>query len=299
MLYLSTNVRRRILRSSSPFPPQQPPTNHPQLPIWFQAIKGVSATTSGIDNLPSLIGIVVFAIIAGVLASVIGYYTPFVLISSALTAIAAGMLTTLTVNSGMPEWFGYQVLLAAGVGFGVQNVMLVSQVAVDAADMAITTSILTFVQTLGGTICLSVAQSVFQNRLIQNLLRSLSSENAALVLSGGATGFRNNMPKTLLPPIMAAYNDAVMQALYVAVATGSISILGPICMEWLSFKEKAGTENVEKEGKVQTRAEAVKADAEIARRRTIRMSSLGAGGRLSTLGPSTVGHRPGEGGGWV
>lgn len=209
------------------------------------------------------------------------------------------MLTTLTVNSGMPEWFGYQVLLAAGVGFGVQNVMLVSQVAVDAADMAITTSILTFVQTLGGTICLSVAQSVFQNRLIQNLLRSLSSENAALVLSGGATGFRNNMPKTLLPPIMAAYNDAVMQALYVAVATGSISILGPICMEWLSFKEKAGTENVEKEGKVQTRAEAVKADAEIARRRTIRMSSLGAGGRLSTLGPSAAGHRPGEGGGWV
>ncbi|KAJ5369662.1 MFS transporter [Penicillium cosmopolitanum] len=270
------------------------------LPIWFQAIKGVSATTSGIDNLPS---IVVFAIIAGVLASVIGYYTPFVLISSVLTAIAAGMLSTLNVNSGMPEWFGYQVLLAAGVGFGVQNVMLVSQVAVDAEDMAIATSILTFVQTLGGTICLSVAESVFQNRLIKNLLSSLSKETAALVLSGGATGFRSSVPKAQLPPIMAAYNDAVMQALYVAVATGSISILGPIFMEWISIKEKPKTETPEKDGQTQpqTRAEAVKTEAEIARRRTIRMSSIGAGGRLSTLGPSTAasGHRPGEGGGWV
>lgn len=274
------------------------------LPIWFQAIKGVTATESGIDNLPSLIGIVVFAIIAGVLASVIGYYTPFVLISSVLTAIAAGMLSTLEINSGMPEWFGYQVLLAAGVGFGVQNVMLVSQVAVDSEDMAIATSILTFVQTLGGTICLSVAESVFQNRLIQNLLSSLSKEMAALVLQGGATGFRSTVPKAQLPPIMQAYNDAVMQALYVAVATGSISILGPIFMEWISIKEKPKTEaggavvGGPEKNEPQTRAEAVQAEADLARRRTIRMSSIGAGGRLSTLGPSAAGHRPGDGG-WV
>lgn len=207
------------------------------------------------------------------------------------------MLSTLNVNSGMPEWFGYQVLLAAGVGFGVQNVMLVSQVAVDAEDMAIATSILTFVQTLGGTICLSIAESVFQNRLIQNLLSSLSKENAALVLSGGATGFRNTVPKAQLPPIMEAYNDAVMQAFYVAVATGSISILGPIFMEWISIKEKPKAEAEKEEPK--TRAEAVKTEAEIARRRTIRMSSIGAGGRLSTLGPQAAGHRSGDGGGWV
>lgn len=214
------------------------------------------------------------------------------------------MLSTLEIHSGMPEWFGYQVLLAAGVGFGVQNVMLVSQVAVDADDMAIATSILTFVQTLGGTVCLSVAESVFQNRLIQNLLSSLSKETAALVLQGGATGFRSTVPKAQLPPIMHAYNDAVMQALYVAVATGSISILGPIFMEWISIKEKPKTETGgagaggPEKNEPQTRAEAVQAEADLARRRTIRMSSIGAGGRLSTLGPSAAGHRPGDGG-WV
>ncbi|KAJ5568814.1 MFS transporter [Penicillium hetheringtonii] len=273
------------------------------LPIWFQAIKGVSATQSGIDNLPSLIGIVVFAIIAGVLASVIGYYTPFVLISSALTAVAAGLMTTLETDSGIAAWFGYQVLLAAGVGIGIQNVMLVSQVAVHGDDMAIATSILTFVQTLGGTVFLAVAESVFQNRLVQNLISSLSKEAAALVLQGGATGFRDTTPPKLLPTVMSAYNSAIMQAFYVAVATGSISILGPIFMEWLSIKEEKKTDTAEKD-KPQTRAEAVQAEVELARRRTIRMSSIGAGGRLSTLGPSAAGPGhglrtgPGEGG-WV
>lgn len=242
-----------------------------------------------------------FAIIAGVLASVIGYYTPFVLLSSVITSIAAGMLTTLNVDSGMPEWFGYQVLLAAGVGFGVQNVMLVSQVAVPGEDMAIATSILTFVQTLGGTVFLSVAESVFQNRLTNNLLSSLPKKAAALVVAGGATGFRDTVPPSQLPLIMSAYNDAVMKTLYVAVATGTISIVGPVFMEWLTIKEPPKTDTPEK-GQPQTRADAVQAEADLVRRRTIRMSSIGAGGRLSTLGPSAAshGHGPGPGhGGWL
>lgn len=212
-------------------------------------------------------------------------------------------MTTLETDSGIAAWFGYQVLLAAGVGIGIQNVMLVSQVAVHGDDMAIATSILTFVQTLGGTVFLAVAESVFQNRLVQNLISSLSKEAAALVLQGGATGFRDTTPPKLLPTVMSAYNSAIMQAFYVAVATGSISILGPIFMEWLSIKEEKKTDTAEKD-KPQTRAEAVQAEVELARRRTIRMSSIGAGGRLSTLGPSAAGPGhglrtgPGEGG-WV
>lgn len=45
------------------------------LPIWFQAIKGASATKSGIMNLPMLLGLVLTMIICGVLTTMIGYYT--------------------------------------------------------------------------------------------------------------------------------------------------------------------------------------------------------------------------------
>ena len=45
------------------------------IPIWFQAIKDVSAYKSGIDVLPLLLGLVLSSISAGILVSKIGYYT--------------------------------------------------------------------------------------------------------------------------------------------------------------------------------------------------------------------------------
>jgi hypothetical protein len=37
---------------------------------------------------------------------------------------------------------------------------------------------------------------------------------------------------------LVAYNDAVTQTFYVAVAMGALSLIGPIFVEWLSVKGK-------------------------------------------------------------
>ena len=181
---------------------------------------------------------VIFAIIGGALASAIGYYTPILLISSIITTIASGVLSTLHVDSTIGYWFGYQVLLSAGVGIGAQNVMLVAQVAVPAEEMAMVTSILFFTQTLSSAIILAVGQSVFQNRLIANLQSVVSDLGAMSVSETGATGFRDNFPAAQLPLALQAYNEALVQTFYVAVVTSGLSILGPIFMEWLSIKSK-------------------------------------------------------------
>ena len=207
-----------------------------QLPIWFQAIKNESATQSGIDNLPSLIGLVIFAIIGGALASAIGYYTPLLLLSSVLTAIGAGLLSTLKVDSTVGYWFGYQVLLSAGVGIGAQNALLVASVAVVPADMPMVISILTFTQTLASAIFLPVGQAVFQNQLSRNFRSNLPAVDATSVLKSGATGFRDHLTPSQLPYALLAYNEAISQTFYVAIATTSLSIFGPIFMDWLSLK---------------------------------------------------------------
>ncbi|KAJ5096909.1 MFS transporter [Penicillium angulare] len=209
------------------------------LPIWFQAVKGTSAEQSGIDNLPSLVGMVLFAIIGGVISSTVGYYTPLILISSVITSISAGLLTTLKPNSGIGPWFGYQVLLSAGIGLGAQNMMLVASVAVPKEDMPIATSILTFIQILASAIVLPIGQSVFQNQLVANFNSLLPDVDAAEVVSKGATGFRDLFSSAQLPLALSAYNKALTQTFYVAVATSSLSIIGPIFMEWLSLKKVA------------------------------------------------------------
>ncbi|KAJ5806375.1 MFS transporter [Penicillium pulvis] len=206
------------------------------LPIWFQAVKGESAEQSGIHNLPSMIGLVIFAIIGGITASAIGYYTPLILLSSAISAVGAGMLSTLKPDSGIGYWFGYQLLLSAGMGIGAQNMMLVTSVAVDKSDMPMATSILTFTQILASAIILPVGQAVFQNQLVTNFESMLPDANTALVVASGATGFRLILSADQLSLGMRAYNKTLCQTFYVAVATSSMSIVGPICMEWLSLK---------------------------------------------------------------
>lgn len=174
--------------------------------------------------------------IGGVLASYIGYYTPLLIASSVLTAIGAGLLSTLKVDSTIGYWFGYQVLLSAGVGVGAQNALLVASVAVAPIDMAMTTSILTFVQTLSSAILLPVGQSVFQNQLSANLISSLPGVDISQIMHSGATGFREHLKSGELPLALEAYNKALCQTFYVGVAAAALSIFGPIFMDWLSLK---------------------------------------------------------------
>ncbi|PWY90526.1 MFS general substrate transporter [Aspergillus sclerotioniger CBS 115572] len=205
------------------------------LPIWFQAIKGVSATKSGIMNLPMLLGVVIFAIVAGACVSTLGYYTPFMLISPALLAIGGGLLSTMTVDSSAGHWIGYQVILGMGAGFGMQQPMMVVQAALAVTDIPSATAIVAFAQTLGGALFVSVAQNVFQNELHKNLAK-VPGVDAASVVQAGATMLRKVVSTDQLPAVLEAYNEAVTTTFYVGVAMGALAIFGALPIEWISVR---------------------------------------------------------------
>ncbi|KAH7401930.1 major facilitator superfamily domain-containing protein [Phaeosphaeria sp. MPI-PUGE-AT-0046c] len=208
------------------------------LPIWFQAIKGVSATKSGIMNLPAILGLVIISMGAGVAVTVIGYYTPFMLVSSVLMAIGAGLLSTFEVNSGASQWIGYQFLFGAGVGFGMQQTLVAVQTSLPADDIPIGTAIMMFTQTLGGALFISVGQNVFTNQLIKNLGTVVPDLDPKIVLAVGATELKNAIEAKFLPGVIQAYNLALTQTFYVSVAAASLSIIGAAFVEWKSMKGK-------------------------------------------------------------
>lgn len=63
------------------------------VPIYFQSVKGSSAMTSGLRVLPFMLGTVVSSVVMGALVTAVGYYTPFLIISTALATIGAGLVT--------------------------------------------------------------------------------------------------------------------------------------------------------------------------------------------------------------
>jgi len=78
------------------------------LAIYFQSVKGSSATHAGIQLLPLLISTVLSSIATGALISAIGYYVPVMLFCMILFSIGSGLITTWGITTPLGKWFGYQ-----------------------------------------------------------------------------------------------------------------------------------------------------------------------------------------------
>ena len=65
------------------------------MPIYFQAVKEVSAAMSGVLTIPQVVGLAISVVFSGTATSTVGYYTPFMYFTSILTLVATGLLTTI------------------------------------------------------------------------------------------------------------------------------------------------------------------------------------------------------------
>ncbi len=87
------------------------------LPVYFQACKSATPLHSGIDMLPYSFSIAPFAIVAGASASVLNKYRPQNVIAWCFIIVGMGLQSTLTENSEIRNWVGFQIV--AGIGFGL------------------------------------------------------------------------------------------------------------------------------------------------------------------------------------
>lgn len=114
------------------------------LPIWFQAIKDKRAVDSGIDLLPMVLVTAAAAIGNGQLVSAVGYYAPSLIAGVCVTAIGAGLLTTLSVDISSGKWVGYEILYGFGLGLSSQAANMAAQTVLPKPDVAIGASLMFF-----------------------------------------------------------------------------------------------------------------------------------------------------------
>ncbi|KAI0491193.1 major facilitator superfamily domain-containing protein [Xylaria cf. heliscus] len=207
------------------------------LPIWFQAIQGVSAVDSGIRLLPTTLSVVVASISNGILITKIGYYTPTMIAGTAICTIGAGLLTTLQIDTGMGKWVGYQVLYGFGQGLCFQAPNLAAQTVLPRNDVSIGASLMFFSQILGGAIFVSVGQNVLNNQLLQRL-RHVPGFSPALVQAGGATSLIDSFPMEYRHDVLVAYNESLRTVFRVGLVLAALSVIGSAGMEWKSVKKE-------------------------------------------------------------
>lgn len=200
------------------------------LPIWFQAVKDASAANSSIMCLPLMLSMVIFSFVTGAGVTATGNSVPFFYIATVLATVGAGLMTTFEVDTGHPNWIGYQVLLGSGVGMGIQLPIIAVQAVLPAADIPVGTAIVTFCQTFGGAIFVSVAEALFANRLRAGIMQTVLGVSPRIVQEVGATNLGNVIDAQHMDAVKGVYNDALVSAWYLTVALFGIAVLGAVGM---------------------------------------------------------------------
>ncbi|KAH9217395.1 putative MFS transporter [Leptodontidium sp. 2 PMI_412] len=209
------------------------------LPVWFQAVRGVSALKSGTDLLPLLLLIFLSSIISGISISKIGYYTPFAIFGACLSAIGAGLLTTLEVNSSTAKWVGFQVIYGYALGCMTQAPNMAAQTVLPKQDVAIGASLMFFGQQLFGAIFMSIGQNVLSTQLTRRLadIPGMLKISPQQIQSTGATVFLDLIPIELHGEGLKAYNDSLRECFQVGLIMACLSIFGAAGLEWKSVRK--------------------------------------------------------------
>jgi len=206
------------------------------LPVWFQAVRGVSAVESGIRNLPFLLGTTIMTIISGGFITNLGWHTPWAYFCTVFMSVGAGLMKTFGVHTGLSKWFGYQVIFGFGAGAGFQQPVVAVQTVLNLEDTPIGTTIILFSQLFGGAIFVSAATNVFNTHLISDLTSQVPSLDPQQIIDAGASNLKSVVPADLLPAVLVAYNNAVVKTFEMALILACISIVGAAFMEHIPVR---------------------------------------------------------------
>lgn len=205
------------------------------LNIWFQVVKGDSATQAGLSTIPMVLALVIMGILSAAVTQRLGYYVPAMLVAPVLASVGAGLLSTMTPSSNHSYWMGYQVLYGLGNGCGFQTSTLPAQTVLSKADVPIGMALMFFMQQLGGAVFLAVDQNLLSTKLVRRL-SNVAGLDAHAIVNTGATDLRKSVPADQLSTVVNAYNYTLSQIFIVAAGLGAAAILGAVAVEWVNIK---------------------------------------------------------------
>lgn len=207
------------------------------LPIWFQAVLGVSPTESGIRYLPVVISDVLTSFIGSGFAQVLGYWNPFLLFGFASLSIGCGLLTTLYPAISTGHWIGYQILCGIGYALVVTMSQLGIQASLPPELVPIGVTTLLFVISASCAVYLAVGQTIFQERLVRTLSEVLPPNTVSQVLSVGATQLRSISGDQNPSTIINAYSSAVTKVFFMPAVAPVLSFFFICGTKWISVKK--------------------------------------------------------------
>ncbi|KQS73901.1 multidrug MFS transporter [Modestobacter sp. Leaf380] len=209
---------------------------------YFQVSLGYSPTAAGLLSLPMIAGLLVSSTVAGQLITRTGLWKRYLVTGAALMTVGFGLLATIGADTSIVLIGVYMLVMGAGVGMLMQNLVLAAQNDVPAAQLGSATSVLSFFRSLGGTIGVSVLGAVLAARV--------SSDLGAL--GGGGSGEAAVPDVSTLPPevqtvVQTAYGNATAELFLIATPLAALALLVVLFVKEKPLKTTTGAQRLEEE----------------------------------------------------
>ncbi|KAK7699613.1 hypothetical protein SLS64_011567 [Diaporthe eres] len=209
------------------------------MPFYFQAARGFSPSQSGVYTLALYIPDTVVAVAVGAAVTYFGHYVPFMVVSAAMTAVGSGLFTQIQVSTDMAHIIGLELLVAFGLGVGIQLPLSAARNVLDEPDVPAGEALVLFCLSLGYTLSFPMAQAVFMNTLRRSLETGLSSRTVDMIIAMGPSKVNiEHMKEDLVSLVAESYGKAITTAFYMSIAASGLALIAAASMEWRKLEKE-------------------------------------------------------------
>jgi len=186
------------------------------MPLYLQAITGVSPTKSGLLLVPIMLGVMLMSISTGRMTTRTGRYRHWPILGS--ISLTLGMIfLSLMSKSGLGFASGIAGMFLVGIGIGsiMPTATLATQNAVSGSDLAAASSVITFFRTLGGAVGLAAFGALLNSNISGKLDKNLLQTPREI----------KNLPEPMRGQVLQVLGDGITHLYLVAIPIALVVIV--------------------------------------------------------------------------
>jgi EmrB/QacA subfamily drug resistance transporter len=198
------------------------------LPVFLQVVNGASPTSSGLQLLPLILGLVTTSIGSGQIIARWGRYKPFPIAGTAILTGGFVLLSTMGPTTSTFTRSLYMVVVGLGLGLVMQVLVLAVQNDADYRDLGVATATATFFRSIGACFGVAACGAIFSNRLSHEL-SSIAGLPPGAASEGVTSDSVARLPSGLRTTFVNAYADALSTVFLVCAPIAALAFV----LAWL------------------------------------------------------------------
>ena len=209
------------------------------LPAFFQVVRGISPTISGVYLLPLMAGLLVTSIGSGQIISRTGRYRFFPIAGTAVMTVGLFLLSLMGVGSSTLQDALYMLVLGLGIGSVMQVLVIIVQNGVPHSELGVATSGATFFRSIGGSFGTAIFGAIFANVLVGNLAKHLHGVSlpAGFSASDATPALLKHLPAVVHQGFVAGYAESIQTVFLVAVPIAALAFLASWLIPQVELKQ--------------------------------------------------------------